>query len=52
MKEIQLFSLLDVMIEEQTRYDIVKILKRGSISGLPHLLAYKTSNNCCEIMMT
>lgn len=52
IKEIQLYSLLEVMIEKQTRQDVNKILQQGCLSGLPHMLAYKTSQNSAEMMMT
>ena len=52
VNQIKLFSRLENELEKQNRHNIVKVLRQGTQAGLPHIMAYKQTKDCSELMMS
>lgn len=52
LSEIKIFTLLENLKKEMSGSEIVSVINKGNLVGLPHMLGYKVSKSYSEIMMT
>jgi serine/threonine protein kinase len=52
LSEIKIFTLLESLKKEESGSELLQVINKGVLVGLPHMLGYKVGKDFSEILMT